>query len=142
MFLFLFCLNGLYVLEKDMQTFKRVIHMCHIFKVVAVRDNLPPPNEFWLYVGAIVNCWCMIFCAVSMYPSFIIGDDGIKDIVFDALAITFLFNLDDSAGDLSFLRDKWDEDMIGDIYGRLADEDDIMRELQMEREANFTADNI
>merc|ERR1712061_240806 len=104
---------------KDMQTSKRIIHMCHIFRVVALRDNRPPPVEWWLNMGAVVNSWCMIFCSIAMYPAFIIGDGGVKDIVFDALAILFLLNLDDSAGDLSFLRDRWDEDLMGHIYGRL-----------------------
>jgi len=77
-----------------------------------------------------------------MWPSFIICDQSVKDILFDALALTFLYNLDDVAGDLSFLEDQWNGEMLGDMYGKMSEEPDLIAQLAEVRESQFTPDNI
>jgi len=140
--LLLFCLNGLYVLDSDTKVNKRIIHLSQIFSAAAVRNGLPLPDMRWLFIGSIVNSWCLIGCACCMWPSFIISDQSVKDILFDALALTFLYNLDDVAGDLSFLEDQWDADMLGDMYGKMSEEPDLVDSLKEVRESFFTPDNI
>jgi hypothetical protein len=143
LFIVLFILNGLYVLEEDLQKNKRIVHMCQVFHVAASRDpRIARPNEFWLFFGAAVNCWVLITCALSMWPCFLIADQGPKEVLFDAFALTFLYNLDDLSGDLGFLSDQWDSDVFGEIYGKLADDFVLMQELKRRRELSFTSDNI
>jgi hypothetical protein len=145
LFIVLFCLNGVYVLENDVAMSKRIIHLSQVFHAAAGRSpHITPPKEFWLFFGAIVNCWCLILCAVAMWPCFIIAEDGPKDILFDALGLTFLYNLDDISGDLGFLQDQWDEDQLGDIYGALVDEEGgaLVESLKSQRETTLSADNI
>jgi len=56
-------------------------------------------------------------------------------VLFDAFGLTFLFNLDDVGGDLAFLDTKWDAELIGDIYGKLADQPE-MQSLIEERDGS------
>merc|ERR1711920_1122512 len=100
------------------------------------------PASCWLWIGAFVNVWCLVLCATCMWPLFITSEDSVKDVVFDALGLAFLYNLDDAAGDLGFLEHQWDEDQMGDIYGHLADERDIINKCEHDRTARLTADNI
>jgi len=91
-----------------------------------------------------INVLCLLSCSVCMFFLFILAsaDKGPKDIVFDSLGLAFLYNLDDIGGDLTLLDEEWDEDMIGDIYGGLADSMSVMSKLEEERIRKFTPDNI
>ncbi|CAK0795299.1 unnamed protein product, partial [Prorocentrum cordatum] len=120
LFIVLFILNGLYVLEEDRQTDKRLVHLCQVFRAASRRDpRIPEPCEGWLFVGALVNCWVLVTTALAMWPCFLIADQGPKEVLFDAFALTFLYNLDDISGDLGFLNDQWDSEMFGEVYGSL-----------------------
>jgi hypothetical protein len=152
MFLLLFTINGTYALKSDMVETEKMVCLCRIFNKVA--DKKPydpetdlgykPTTEGWLWVGAIVNAMLIINLSLCMLFIFIIagGEAGPKDIIFDAFGITFLYNLDDPSGDLSFLDDLWDEGIIGDIYGTLADQEHLMADIKADRENTFTANNI
>merc|ERR1712087_460735 len=110
---------------------RKMVHLCRVFDKAAAREEWNNPNELWLWVGAFINVWALISCSVCMLFCFILAgsDKGPKDIIFDSLGLTFLYNLDDIASDLDFLDEKWDEDMMGDIYGGLADAPGIMNEI-------------
>eukprot|EP00415_Alexandrium_ostenfeldii_P001062 UN1062 len=141
-FLLLFTANGLNVLKKDQESTRKVENMCKIFHRAADVSDYSPPQEAWLYFGAVTNCICLVLCSFCMCFLFVLAEDGPKDIMFDAFGLTFLYNLDDIGGDLGFLDEKWDEDQMGDIYGMLADELDIMEEIDKERMTRISSDNI
>merc|ERR1719277_2200953 len=99
-----------------------------------------PPRECWLWVGAFANSLQVIILSLCMFCVFTLAanEQGPKDVIFDAFGITFLYNLDDPDGDLSFLDELWDEGVMGNIYGTLADQHEIMDEIKSERQATFT----
>jgi len=145
LFLFLFVLNGLFVLRSDLEETKKMMCMCRVFEQVAVKnDDWDQPQYRWLWVGAFINVLCLLSCSICMFFLFILAsaDKGPKDIVFDSLGLAFLYNLDDIGGDLTLLDEEWDEDMIGDIYGGLADNMSCMSQLEEERVSQLTPDNI
>jgi len=145
LFLFLFVLNGLFVLRSDLEETKKMMFMCRVFEEVAEKnDDWEQPQYKWLWVGAFINVLCLLLCSICMFFLFILaaGDKGPKDIVFDSLGLAFLYNLDDIGGDLTLLDEEWDEDMIGDIYGGLADNMSVMQRLEEERVSQCTPDNI
>ena len=58
----------------------------------------------FLGFGAFVNCWVVLWSCVDAYV--IIGAcSNTKDLLFDALGLLFLYNLDDIGGELGFLGD-------------------------------------
>jgi len=145
LFLFLFVLNGVFVLKSDNEETKKMMFMCRVFEEVAEKnDDWDQPQYRWLWVGAFINVICLLACSVCMFFLFILAsaDKGPKDIVFDSLGLAFLYNLDDIGGDLTLLDEEWDEDMVGDIYGGLADNSTVMERLEQERRSKLTPDNI
>jgi len=152
LFLLLFTINGTYALKSDMLETEKMICLCRVFNKVAEKkpyneetgEGYKTCNELWLWAGAVINSLLVIVLSLCMLCLFIIagGDNGPKDVIFDAFGITFLYNLDDPDGDLSFLDELWDEDIIGDIYGTLADHDKIMDDIKAQRASAFTANNV
>lgn len=128
-FIILFCANGIFIMGTDRFNMSKTIDLAVIFDAVSerseelpVHQRYPPTHHFWLWLDPIVNVWCCSLCAACLLPLFSIAEDGPKDIVYDAFALLFLVNLDDIAGDLAFLVERWDADQFGDIFGKLADE--------------------
>jgi len=152
MFLLLFTINGTYALKSDMEETEKMVCLCRVFNRVA--KNIPydpdtgrgykPTYEGWLWVGAVLNSILVINLSLCMFFIFVIAasEASPKDIIFDAFGITFLYNLDDPSGDLSFLDELWDEGIMGDIYGTLADQHEIMDDVKSERQNTFTSNNI
>lgn len=153
-FLILFLMNGLYVLQVDQVETAKVFEMCLLFKSVGKKLNrdLPPeeqvplPRTRWLWLGAIINSLCLLLCSCAMVFVFII-EEGPKDLVLDAFGLAFLYNLDDIGTELAFLDEKWDEDIMGDMYGDLYEgvhEDDagVMTRFEEKRLNQATPDNI
>lgn len=148
-FVGLFCMNGAYVMKSDANMMRKTLDMNEVFRVVAQRNvDYPEPNNYWLWLGVIVNSFCLLSCSFCMVLLFVIAEDGPKDVLFDGLALTFLYNLDDVSGDLGFLDEKWDEDQFGDIYGGLADQtsssdrQNLIDSIREDRDAQFTPDNF
>jgi len=144
LFIVLFCVNGIYVMRKDTEETIKIIHLMEAFKVVAWSrpQRFKPPAEFWLWLGAFVNCWCLVMCALCMWPLFVMSQDVPKDVVFDALGLTFLYNLDDISGEFGFLDGMWDADQFGDIYGALAHDEEVMSIVHERRRGRCTPDNL
>lgn len=114
-FLFMFTLNGLVVIKQE-----RLASM----KISALLDsreqNSPEYNKdvswFWLILGRLMNCIVVLECCVITYFSFVLSDTPM-DVLFNAMAVTFLYNLDDIAGEMGFLQDDdWDGEALGKLY--------------------------
>ncbi|CAE8662949.1 unnamed protein product, partial [Polarella glacialis] len=112
LFLFVFILNGMYVIREDRRTSDKIW-----FLVRALDENGSGTSvdTVWLWVGAAINSWCVVISALCMGPCFALTQCP-KDIIFDAFALLFLFRLDDVTGDLGFLTDQWDSDLFGNFY--------------------------
>jgi len=142
-FLVLFIMNGIYVLGNDRRETKRLLELHQLMKQEAQerRPQIRKPETRWLWVGACVNFFCLVSCSIAMCFLFIIAD-GPKDVLFDCFSLAFLYNLDDIGGDISFLDEKWDEDLIGDMYGAMRDIPGVLDEIKARRKETFTPDNI
>lgn len=155
-FIMLFCLNGSYEMQSQVERMRKTIDMVEVFRVVAKRTNddndkstdYPEPCALWLWIGAIVNSVCVLCCCCCLVPLFIVAEDGPKDVIFDGLALIFMFNLDDVDGGFGFLDEQWDEDLFGDVYGMLADLDsrddntNLIQDIREFRDAHVTPDNL
>jgi len=150
LFLLLFTINGTYALKSDMEETEKMVCLCRVFNWVAKtipydgEKGYKPTHECWLWVGAVINSILVINLSLCMFFIFVIAasEGNPKDVIFDAFGITFLYNLDDPSGDLSFLDELWDEGIMGDIYGTLADQHEIMDDVKSERQTTFTSNNI
>jgi len=152
MFLLLFTINGTYALKSDMAETEKMVCLCRVFNKVAKKIpydpdtglGFKPTHEGWLWAGAVLNSILVINLSLCMFFIFVIAasEANPKDIIFDAFGITFLYNLDDPSGDLSFLDELWDEGIMGDIYGTLADQAEIMDDIKSERQTRCTSNNI
>eukprot|EP00913_Durusdinium_trenchii_P014205 g13331.t1 len=70
----------------------------------------------WLIMGRLMNCMVVIECCVIVYFSFVLSDTPM-DVLFNSMAVTFLYNLDDIDGEMGFLTDEdWDGDELGKLY--------------------------
>jgi len=114
-FLCMFTLNGMMVIKQE-----RIASM----KIAALLDfrgtNYEGYNKdvkyFWLITGRIMNCVVVLECCVITYFSFVLSDTPM-DVLFNAMAVTFLYNLDDIAGEMGFLGDEdWDGEALGKLY--------------------------
>lgn len=152
MFLLLFTINGTYALKTDMEETEKMVCLCRVFNRVAKKipydpvtgRGYKPTYEAWLWVGAVLNSILIINLSLCMFFVFIIAASHAdpKEIIFDAFGIAFVYNLDDPSGELSFLDELWDEEIMGDIYGTLADQHDILDDVKSERQTTFTSNNI
>jgi hypothetical protein len=78
-----------------------------------------------LYIGAATNCY--VFITSCCCTTLLLGNaEGTKDILFDALGILFLYNLDDiSSGQLGFVgQDDWPGHRLAWMYGQIESEND------------------
>lgn len=114
-FLFMFTLNGMVVIKQE-----RIASM-KISAMLERRQEIDPDynkdvNYFWLITGRIMNCVVVLECVVITYFSFVLSDTPM-DVLFNAMAVTFLYNLDDIGGEMGFLGDEdWDGEELGKLY--------------------------
>jgi len=141
-FLVLFIMNGLYVLSTDRIEFAKLIELGELLHQEAADKGYRHPREAWLWLGAVINSWCLLTCAAAMCLLFVVAEEGPKGVIFDAFGLTFLYNLDDIGGDLAFLDEVWDEDFMGDVYGVMADIPGMLDDIRARRQSSLTPDNI
>jgi len=116
MLLFCFICNAYFALCDDFRAWR---NMTKIFRWYE-KEGM---NECWLWIDALTNCWCVVVCCIASY--LVLGAaGGAKDVLFDALALLFLYNLDDIGGDLGFIApDQWPGREFYWFYSRCKDED-------------------
>mmetsp|Transcript_17342 Transcript_17342/g.40686 ORF Transcript_17342/g.40686 Transcript_17342/m.40686 type:complete len:414 (-) Transcript_17342:90-1331(-) len=115
LFLIMFCLNGAMVIEQDRVVSMKISSMLdQIGKDMP--DYLKEVKFEWLYAGRIMNCLVVIECSVIVYFAFVLSETPM-DVLFNSMAVTFLYNLDDIGGEMGFLGDDdWDGEELGKLY--------------------------
>lgn len=124
---FVFCLNGLYTVLDDMDGWHKVDDIFRYLQRITPSCNLP--GEKYLFLGAITNCWVVLWCCIDAY--LVIGSAKTpKDAIMDSLGLLFLFHLDDISGEVAFVsEDSWPGECLGWVY------DNMVRDV-------FTPDDI
>lgn len=119
LFLFCFALNGANNLSSEQSDNRRLRRL--IMMIQSHPEWHQGVSSFWLWAGAIINCWVVVGLTSSMF-FFFVNAGASTDIIFDALGATFVYNLDDVGGEFGFVDDKWDGAAFGDIYAALKTE--------------------
>ena len=114
-FLFMFTLNGLMVIKQERIASMKISAMLERKQEVEPEYN-KDVNYCWLITGRIMNCVVVLECCAITYFSFVLSDTPM-DVLFNAMAVTFLYNLDDIGGEMGFLGDEdWDGEELGKLY--------------------------
>jgi len=113
-FTLVFCLNALFVLIEMRDSWHKVDEMFDY-----LQDRTPDVNlsgEKYLFAGALINCWVVVWCCLDTV--IIMGSSRRPgDVIFDALGLLFLYNLDDISGDLGFVDgDDFPGEKLGWVY--------------------------
>jgi len=133
-FVFMFCLNGFFVLFDEFATYHKVDWL---FRTLNKKNpSVVLKGESGIAVGIMVNCWVVTWCCLD---SFVVCGTSFSpaEVVYDSLGLIFLFNLDDIGGDLGFVGAgewphtrlawmyKWlkQEEKHAEAYGAAGDED-------------------
>jgi hypothetical protein len=116
LFLFIFPINGLYVLLEEKQSQYKIYQTFRYLKHNT--PNMDVHGSHYLIVGALVNSWVVV---VTTFASFQILGGGRapspRGLLFDALGLLFLYNLDDLDSDLGFVSlDDWDGVRLGWVF--------------------------
>merc|ERR1712007_272425 len=74
-----------------------------------------PVCKCFLVLDALINSWCAISLSICMF-AILFKESNAKDVVFDALSLAFLLNVDDIASDFGFLGQVWDPAKVGRPY--------------------------
>eukprot|EP00928_Gymnodinium_smaydae_P014426 TRINITY_DN15280_c0_g1_i1.p1 TRINITY_DN15280_c0_g1~~TRINITY_DN15280_c0_g1_i1.p1 ORF type:complete len:337 (-),score=84.32 TRINITY_DN15280_c0_g1_i1:78-1088(-) len=96
LFMFILCVNGLVHIGQEKVNWKRKYAVAHYFKTKGkVRDI----SMSWLWMGAFMNLWALVSTLGASYVCFATSSAP-GDVMYNALALTFLYNLDDVGGDV------------------------------------------
>merc|ERR1711933_308371 len=78
--------------------------------------NMDVRGEAFLILGPVVNSWVILLTCIASFT--ILGSSfSPRNVLFDALGLLFLYNLDDIDGDLGFVSsDDWDGLRLGWVY--------------------------
>eukprot|EP00931_Biecheleriopsis_adriatica_P026416 TRINITY_DN16077_c0_g1_i1.p1 TRINITY_DN16077_c0_g1~~TRINITY_DN16077_c0_g1_i1.p1 ORF type:complete len:444 (+),score=97.55 TRINITY_DN16077_c0_g1_i1:92-1333(+) len=112
LFLFMFALNGATETHRQKVIAMKVNAMLNLSEA----DFVKGVRHFWISLGRWINCIVIVECCVIVYLAFV-SSEGPVDVVFNALAVTFLYNLDDIGAEMAFLsEDDWDGEELGKYY--------------------------
>ena len=103
-FVFLFCLNGLFVLLDEYETYEKVDWLFRTLNKGNPETHLK--GEYGIAFGILVNIWVVVWCCLD---SFVVCGTSFSpgDLVYDSLGLIFLFNLDNIGGELGFVGLRW-----------------------------------
>eukprot|EP00927_Polykrikos_kofoidii_P073051 TRINITY_DN69125_c0_g1_i1.p1 TRINITY_DN69125_c0_g1~~TRINITY_DN69125_c0_g1_i1.p1 ORF type:complete len:461 (-),score=76.62 TRINITY_DN69125_c0_g1_i1:65-1447(-) len=132
-FVFCFCLNGIFCHMDNAQGWLKIDR---IFKNVNYNGVMPGTSELMLKLGALINAWVIVWLCVDVY--IVLGTSAtITDVLLDALAISFVYNLDDIGGDLGFVdQDDWPGVRLAwldKVIGEVAERDSDIEEIEASR---------
>lgn len=105
-------------MEKDHVSRLRVA-----FVAKHLRQHMRPKDrriaKIWVQMDSFVNTVCMLNTYLAMLMVLWLAENP-KDIVFDALGLLFLYNLDDLGSNLDLITEKeWDPKWMGLLYSQL-----------------------
>jgi len=134
LFLFVFSINGLYVLLQEKQSWLKIYKTFRYLKHNT--PNMDVRGEPFLILGPIVNSWVILLTCIASFT--ILGASfSPRNVLFDALGLLFLYNLDDVDGDLGFVSgDDWDGLRLGWIYREMVVPN--YRNMSCEEQPNYT----
>lgn len=132
-FIFLFSLNGLFVIADEKKCWSQMD--CMLRYLNRETPKFEWQGEWMLYLDALMNNWIVVWCTIDSF--LLVGNSRtVQDVLFDALSLLFLYNLDDIAGDLGFVNDDdWDGLRLGWIYDQM-----VVPRFVPERRRNFRDD--
>jgi hypothetical protein len=137
LFLFVFSINGLYVILQEKQSWLKIYKTFRYLKHNT--PNMDVRGEPFLIMGPIVNSWVILLTCIASFT--ILGASfSPRNVLFDALGLLFLYNLDDIDGDLGFVSsDDWDGLRLGWIYREM-----VEKKYQMANEtpSDYDAEDI
>ncbi|CAE7369478.1 unnamed protein product [Symbiodinium natans] len=137
-FLLMFTLNGAIVVDSERIASLKISAMLDALAKTKP-EFLKDVNLFWLHVGRVLNCIVVLECCFIVYFAFVLSESPM-DVVFNALAVTFLYNLDDIDGEMGFITDDdWDGEELGKVYYYAVDPVMMDEELNPD---NYTPDEI
>jgi len=109
-------LNGIIVVRNERKSMEQLGHLLNVTDHLGTRASI---KWWWLWIDAFLNGWVVILSSVAMFFLLEIETTP-KDVLFDALSLTFLYNLDDAGGDMGFLDKGWDSHLYGSLCSALA----------------------
>jgi len=122
LFIFGFVLNAIFVILDERAVWKRIDTL---FSYLNEKTEINLSGEFFLYLGAITNCWVVWWCCLDTIVV-LGGADSPKDVVFDSLGLLFLYNLDDISGDFGFIDDDdWDGARLGWVHEAMVKQEEV-----------------
>lgn len=128
LFLGCFCLNGLFCHLDERNAWLKVDR---IINILNYNGRMRDTCDLWLKVGAFMNSWVIFWLCLDVF--LVLGTSGsVVEVIFDALALAFLYNLDDVASDLRFVDDDdwpglqlaWVDKNIGEVAAEFQDIDE------------------
>lgn len=111
--LFLFLMNGLFVVVECKETWFKLYNT---FRYLKRSAEFEVKGLHFLYLGAFIDCWTVLLCCGACY--IVVGTSpSVQDVLFDSLTLLFLYNLDEVGGDLGFVEeDDWPGARLGWIF--------------------------
>jgi hypothetical protein len=109
-FLFiLLIINAWKQVRDDLECDRHLLRLAHFLGFLADHEMVESTRFYiwririmkcWIYFGSCVNLFTAVAITVVMVPAFLTAE-GPKDVLFDALGLLFLMNIDDANGDMA-----------------------------------------
>jgi len=140
LFLFVFSINGLYVILQEKQSWLKIYKTFRYLKHNT--PNFDVRGEHFLILGPIVNSWVILLTCIASFT--ILGASfSPRNVLFDALGLLFLYNLDDIDGDLGFVStDDWDGLRLGWVYKEMVEPNYRNSNVSCEEQSAYDAEDI
>lgn len=108
-----FILNGIFVVTDERKSWKKIYAT---FKYLDHATHFSFSGLWYLYVDACMNCWVISWSCLDVFLVLGAAQDP-SEVLMNALALMFLYNLDDISGDFGFVDDNdWPGSRLAWIY--------------------------
>jgi hypothetical protein len=126
--IYAFITNGQAAILADAEVWAKVKTLLHALEGRVDEGTI---SWTWLHAGPLVNSYVLIICCIDLVFLMLVAD-GPKDALLNALALLFIYNLDE-LGNAFLSEDDWNGSNLGAYYARLkerfaAEEPDLFNE--------------